>query len=402
MKINQIAKVLNETFFPEATGDPPVGLPISDDLSNVVEVGTRITSDSNFGNMMNGYMKTIFDKVGETVYSDMGYESGGFDLHVTDSELGGILEKIRIEAPDFDENKAWTFTDGDGSTHEEMFGYHPVDVDGKYFMSRTTFRTKPYTITEKQFRTAFTSIDNVYEFIGRIEQRVISKRDLAINILNHKAVTALIAEKILAGENVINLLAEYRTETGDSTVTESNWQTNEKFLLYANTFVRTISDIMNEPTGLYNEDGYVSQTTESNRKFYLLSDFSRAIESYVYRSSYNVENVKLTGYKTIAYWQVVGFNKNKANYVDRSTIRAIPPSEGEQTETPDTREIVTQNGIVGVIFNKYAAFINAKRIETGVQTNNFDKWTNYIHMFEAGYYVDTGENAVVFIIKNPS
>lgn len=400
MKINQIANVLNSAFFPEATGTNDKT--IKDDLSNVVEVGTRITSDSNFGNMMNGYMKTIFDKVGETVYSDMGYESGGFDLHVTDTELGGVLEKIRIEAPDFDENKSWTFTEGDGSTHEEMFGYHPVTVDGKYFMSRTTFRTKPYTITEKQFRTAFTSIDNVFEFIGRIEQRVISKRNLAINILNHKAVTALIAEKLKSGDNVVNLLSEYRTETGDSTVTETNWRTSEKFLLYANTYVRTISDIMNEPTGLYNEDGYVSQTTDSNRKFYLLSDFSRAIESYVYRSSYNVENVRLTGYKTIAYWQGVGNNKNTANYATRSNINAIPPSEGEQTATPDTREVVNESGIVGVIFNRFAAFINAKRIETGVQTNNFDKWTNYIHMFEAGYYVDTGENAVVFVIKNPS
>lgn len=399
MKINQIASVLNDAFFPEATGNDEI---ITDDLSNVVEVGTRITSDSNFGNMMNGYMKTIFDKVGETVYSDMGYESGGFDLHVTDTELGGILEKIRIEAPDFDENKSWTFTEGDGSTHEEMFGYHPVTVDGKYFMSRTTFRTKPYTITEKQFRTAFTSIDNVYEFIGRIEQRVISKRNLAINILNHKAVTALIAEKLKSGDNVVNLLNEYITETGDNTVTETNWRTNENFLLYANTYVRTISDLMNEPTGLYNEDGYVSQTTDSNRKFYLLSDFSRAIESYVYRSSYNVENVRLTGYKTIAYWQAVGNDKNTANFTTRSTINAIPPSEGEQTETPDTRDVVNESGIVGVIFNRYAAFINAKRIETGVQTNNFDKWTNYIHMFEAGYYVDTGENAVVFVIKNPS
>lgn len=400
MKINQIATVLNSAFFPEATGTNEET--IKDDLSNVVEVGTRITSDSNFGNMMNGYMKTIFDKVGETVYSDMGYESGGFDLHVTDAELGGVLEKIRIEAPDFDNNKSWSFTDGDGSTHEEMFGYHPVTVDGKYFMSRTTFRTKPYTITEKQFRTAFTSIDNVYEFIGRIEQRVLSKRDLAINILNHKAVTALIAEKLKSGDNVINLLAEYRTETGDSTVTEANWRTSEKFLLYANTYVRTISDLMTEPTGLYNDDGYVSQTTDSNRKFYLLSDFSRAIESYVYRSSYNVENVKLTGYKTIAYWQAVGNNKNTSNYTTRSTINAIPPSEGEQTATPDTREAVNESGIVGVIFNRFASFINAKRIETGVQTNNFDKWTNYVHMFEAGYYVDTGENAVVFTIKNPS
>lgn len=399
MKINQIAEILNTAFFPESTSDTGI---IKEDLSNVVELGTQITSNSNFGNMMNGYLKTIFDKVGQTVYSDMGYTSGGFDLHVTDTELGGVLEKIRIEAPDFDDNRAWTFEEGEGSTHEEMFGYHPITVDSKYFMSRTTFRTAPYTITEKQFRTAFTSIDNVYEFIGRIEQRVKSKYELAINILNHRAVTGLIAEKIKSNDNVINLLAEYRTETGDTTVTANNWRTSENFLLYANTYIRTIYDIMHEPTGLYNADGYISQTTDENSKFYLLSDFSRAIESYVYRSSYNVENVKLTGYKTIAYWQAIGGGGDSANYNARSSIYAVPASEGEWNgEGEDPRTSVYISGVVGVIFNRYAAFINAKRIETGTQTNNFDKWTNYVHMFEAGYYVDPDENCVVFIIAEP-
>lgn len=400
MKIKQIAKVLNQTFFPESTGTYD-GDVFADDLSNVVELGTRITSNSNFGNMMNDYMKTIFDKVGQTVYSDIGYTSGGFDLHVTDAELGGVLEKIRIEAPDFDDNKAWSFDDGGGSTHEEMFGYHPVTVDGKYFMSRTTFRTAPYTITEKQFRTAFTSMENVFEFIGRIEQRVKAKYELAINILNHRAVTALIAEKLKTGNNVIDLLHEYKQQTGDTTVTAFNWMSNENFLLFANTYVRTIYDLMHEPTGLYNDDGYISQTTDENSKFYLLSDFSRAIESYVYRSSYNVEDVRLTGYKTIAYWQAIGNDGTKANYTARSCIYAIPPSEGEwDGQGEDPRESVEEIGIVGVIFNRYAAFINAKKIETGTQTNNFDKWTNYVHMFEAGYYVDPAENCVVFIIKN--
>lgn len=398
MKINQIADVLNNAFFPESTGEQDA---IKEDLSNVVELGTQITSNSNFGNMMNGYLKTIFDKVGQTVYSDMGYTSGGFDLHVTDAELGGVLEKIRVEAPDFDNNKAWTFEEGEGSTHEEMFGYHPITVDSKYFMSRTTFRTAPYTITEKQFRTAFTSIENVYEFIGRIEQRVKSKYELAINILNHRAVTGLIAEKLKTGTNVINLLEQYINETGDTTVNETNWRTSENFLLYANTYVRTLYDLMHEPTGIYNDDGYISQTTDENSKFYLLSDFSRAIESYVYRSSYNVEDVRLTGYKTIAYWQSVGNRTDETNYQTRSTIYAIPASEGEWNgEGTDTRESVQQSGVVGVIFNRYAAFINAKRIETGTQPNNFDKWTNYIHMFEAGYYVDPAENCVVFIIEN--
>lgn len=404
MKINQIADVLNSAFFPEATGagegDEEI---IKDDLSNVVSVGTRVTSSSTFGNMMNGYLKTIYDKVGETIYTDEGYTSGSFDLSVTDAEYGSILEKVRVEAPEFDENKMWTFTEGGGSTHEEMFGYHPLDVTAKYFNSRATFRTKPYTITETQFRSAFTSREAVIRFIAAIEQRVLSKRNLAINILNHKAVTALIAEKLKTGNNVYDLLAEYVAETGDNTVTVTNWRTSERFLVFANTFIRTIADLMNEPTALYNEEDYISQTTDGQRRFYLISDFSRALESWVYRTSYNEEYNKLTGYKTIAYWQSVGNSKTSANFTARSSINAIPPSEGEApTSGEDTRQVISRDNIIGVIFNKWAAVVNAERIETGVQPNNFDKWSNYVHMFGAGYFVDTGENAVVFVIGNGS
>ena len=414
MKLNQIAAALNAGFFPEATGtlsaenadaNAAQGVELfKDDLSNVVSLGRTITDNSTFGNDINAALQRICDKVGQTIYQDGDITSGGFDIYATDAEYGSILEKIRVEAPDFDINDAWNFESNGGSSHEEMFGYHAVDAAAKYFNVMDTFRTKPYTITEKQLRSAFDSRSAMISFIGRIEQRVIAKRRLAINLLSHKAVTALIAEKLKDGNNVIDLLAEYVSETGDNTVTVNNWRTSKSFLLFANTYIRTISDLMYEPTGLYNNAGYVSQATEANRRFYLLSDFARAMESYVYRDSYNEDYVKLTGYKTIAYWQGVGSDRNRANYLTRSTINAIPPSEGEKpTVGEDTRTVIRQSNIVGCIFSTMATMINAKELETGIEYNNFDKWYNTVHMFEAGYFVDPDENAVVFVIgTNPA
>lgn len=411
MKIEQIAKILNEGFYPEATGtltaehadadaDSSVEL-FKDDLSNVVTLGRQILSDTPYGSEgMNQALKTIIDKVGQTLFVDGNIDSGGFDIYATDAEYGSILEKIRVEAPDFDINDAWNFEENGGSSHAEMFGYHSVEASAKYFNVMATFRTSPYTITEKQWRSAFNSRRDMIRFIGALEQRVLSKRRLAINLLSHKAVTALIAEKLKDGNNVIDLLAEYITETGDDTVTTTNWKTSKNFLLFANTYIRTISDLMVEPTALYNNAEYVSQTTESDRRFYLISDFARALESYVYRSSYNEEYVKLTGYKTIAYWQGVGTDRNRANYLTRSTVNAIPPSEGEPPAagTPDTRTVQRQSNIVGVIFGRQATMVNAQQLESGVEYNNFDKWYNTVHMFEAGYFVDPDENAVVFVI----
>ena len=408
MKISQIADALNYGFYPEATGkltdantdsDADSGVELfKDDLSNVVSLGKKLTASETYGDGLNKALQRIIDKVGQTIYQDGDIISGGFDIYATDAEYGSILEKIRVEAPDFEDNEAWTYTENGGSTHADMYGYHALDVDAKYFNFMSTFRTKPYTISEKQFASAFDSRGSMISFIGRVEQRVIAKRRLAINLLTHKAVTALIAEKLKDGNNVIDLLAEYVTETSDTTVNTTNWKTSKSFLLFANTYMRTIADLMYEPTGLYNNAGYVSQATTSNRRFYLLSDFARAIESYVYRDSYNEDYVKLTGYKTIAYWQGVGKDRNRSNYLTRSTINAIPPSEGEKPAGADTRTVIRQSNIVGVIFSTMATMVNAQKLESGVEYNSFDHWYNTVHQFEAGYFVDPDENAVVFVV----
>ena len=399
MLVKQIANILNETFFPEATGERTEETAdveiFTDDLSNVATLGQKVIATTQAGGNLNQALKTIYDKVGQTIYADESYTSGGFDIVGTDAEYGSVLEKIRVEAPDFDMNNEWTFENNGGSSHEEMFGYHPIETEAKYFNSRATFGTKPYTITEQQFASAFNTRSGVMRFIGAIESRVKSKRQLAINLLSHKAVVGLIAEKIKTGHNCYKLLNEYRKATGDTTVTNANWRTSQNFLIFASTFMNTISDIMYEPTTLFNDDEYISQTDDEKRRFYLISDMSRALESYVYRDSYNKDEGKLRNYKTIAYWQSVGTD---GSYNARSTIRAVPISEGEKPVGTDTRLVVNATGVVGAIFSKWGVMVNAERMRTGAIPNEFDNWVNYKHSFGAGYFVDTGENAVVFLI----
>lgn len=400
MLVKQIANILNETFFPEAVGQREEGNEtveiFTDDLENVASLGQRVIATTQAGGNLNQALKTIYDKVGQTIYADESYTSGGFDIVGTDAEYGSVLEKIRVEAPDFDINNEWTFEENGGSTHEEMFGYHPVETDAKYFNSRATFGTKPYTITEQQFASAFNTRSGVMRFIGAIESRVKSKRNLAINILTHKAVVGLLVEKIKSGKNVYKLLNEYRAATGDTTVTNANWRTSKPFLVFASVFMNTINDIMYEPTALFNEDEYISQTDDEKRRFYLLSDMSRALESYVYRDSFNKDEGKLKNYKTIAYWQSVGTD---GRYLSRSSIKAIPISEGAKPISgEDTRQVINVTGVVGAIFSKWGCMVNAERMRTGAIPNEFDNWVNYKHSFGAGYFVDTGENAVVFLI----
>ena len=403
MKVKQMADILNDVFIPEATGvrsddgtevqPEPI---FSDDLSVVGTLGERVTINSEYGNNMNAALKTIFDKVGQTLYRDETFTSGGFDIQATDAEYGSILEKIRVEAPDFDINKSWSFKEGECSSHEEMFGLHLTETDAKYFNATSTFATKPYSVFDRQLKSAFTTKEKIVRFFSAVEARAISKRNLAINLLTHKAVVGLLVEKIKSGKNVYKLLNEYRAATGDASVNKTNWRVHKPFLVWVSVFVNTIYDIMYEPTGLFNEDEYISQTTDENRKFYMISDLSRALEAYVYRDSFNKDEGKIRNYKTIAFWQSVGL---KGEYETRSSIKAIPISEGEPPISgEDDRQVIEVTGVLGTIFNKWGCCVNAKQMYSSAVPNEDNGWTNYRHKFDAGYFIDTGENAVVFLI----
>lgn len=394
MEVKQISEILNDVLIPETTEDTEI---FKDDLSNVATLGAKVTSDTTIS--LNTALKTIYDKVGQTIIDAPDISAAAFDILATDAMYGSILEKIRVNVGDFDTNTSWDFTENGGASHEEMFGYHGTDITAKYFNGMRTFSTKPYTVSEQAFRSAFTSREKMISLFGAIEQRTIAKRNLAINLLTRKTVVALIAEKLKSGDNVYDLLAEYYAASGDATATVSNWRVHEKFLVFASVFIKTVRDMLKQPTTLFNEDEYLSQAVDDNMRFYLLSDFAYALESQVYRTSYNDDTVRLSGYNVTPFWQN---NGGKAiDYTKRSTIYAIPLSEGEKPIGEDDRKAVYYENVVGVIFNRNGCMVNAQELRTGVVHNDFDHWDNYRHDFNAGYFVDTGENAVVFTIGTP-
>lgn len=387
MKVNQISDILN-TVFSEVIGETDQ---VTEDLSNIVTVGRHITSSSTYDNDINGYAKSIWDKVGQTLYNNNDYKGSAPSIYMTDAEYGSVLEKIRIIPADYDDNKAWTFTQNDSSSFEDMFGYHPATISAKYFNGAVTYRTEPVTITEKQLTSAFYSRDEMLRFMGMIESAYISKIKIAYDMLIRSLINGFIAEKIINNNGVVNLLTEFKTKTGNTTLTASTALQNPDFLKFAGATFKMYMDLLTEPTTLYNTDGYVNFTNKEDLKVIMLTDFIRSLETYLYSDTFNPDYVKLSGYDIVPYWQSGGTTND---YSNRSSINVIPPSATSNTEK------ISQTGIVAVVFDKRACAVNAHRPETGVQPNNFDNWYNYIWKSTAGYFVDTGESGLVFIIAD--
>lgn len=389
MLITQASAILN-AIYGALVGETAI---LAADMSNIVDFGRALSTTSAFGDDLNKYTKTMWDKVGETIYANGEYRGSAPDIYATDAEFGSALEKIRIIPGDYENNLAWNFTEGGGSSHSDMFGYHPAEVVAKYYNSKAVYRTEPVTITDKQLASAFQSPLEMMRFIAHLEQAYISKMRMAFDTLIMGTINTYIAAKINAKNGVVNLLTEYKNISGNTTLTAATARYDRDFLMFAAAEIQMYRDYIKEPNAIYNIGGYVGFTRKEDIKTVLLSSFARAIETHVYSTTYHNEYIKLDNYDIVGRWQGIG---TSGTYEDRSSIniKIKDPSDATKSVT------VNQSNIVGVIFNKAACMINAYKTETGVAHNDFDKWNNYIWQQEAGHFVDIDENGVVFIIED--
>ena len=265
MKVNQIALILNDIFKevsgvyvdvpnPDFNPDSPVGPDnpetvkqggFNEDLSNIVDIGRTITSSTEWSNNFDNYVGRIIDKIGRTIFVDRPYEGDDLGLEREAWTYGSVMEKVRVEVGDFVENDSWKLARGrylgngkvtpgtypDDPTEDDLrssdgFPYfgdlfafdEPAEVQAKYFDLKTTFRAK-IILPRNQMESAFRSAFAMQRFFGTIENRIRTKMEVARESLAYRVENNFIAAKLSVNNGVVNLLAEYKTATGDNTIT---------------------------------------------------------------------------------------------------------------------------------------------------------------------------------------
>ena len=101
MNYKQIGEILNDVYG-SIIGE---GELIKEDLSNIVEVGKVITSNSTFDDNFDNLVKKLVDKVGKTIEHTDTLEARHLPIYRDSWEYGSILEKIRVEAPETEEER---------------------------------------------------------------------------------------------------------------------------------------------------------------------------------------------------------------------------------------------------------------------------------------------------------
>lgn len=379
MKVTQIKDLVNNSL-KEVNGSSVL---LKEDLSNVVDIGKELLNNDDIDN----FVKKLVDRVGKTVFNNRVYQGSAPSVLMDAWEYGSVVEKIDSDLPNVEENDSWKLEDG--KSYDQDIFYQPK-VSAKFFNSKVTFDI-PMSFTKTQVESAFSSPTELNSFISMLMVKTQNAMTVNLDGLIMKTINNFTASVINAkkGMQVVNLLDMYN-KTAQTKVTVDNALTNPDFIKFANLTINTYRDRLTKMSTLFNEAGLNKFTPVDNQHLVILSDLASASKVYLESDTYNQDNVKISNYDTVPYWQGSG---TTYGFKDTSKID-IAIKDGTQTKE------VIQTGILGVLFDTSALGVSCQNPRTTTAVNARAEFYTNFNKYDAMYYNDLNENFVVFMIAD--
>lgn len=372
MLMTQVYALANDVT-KEVLGDTAV---VNEDLSNVVDIGDTI---SNL-NLLDHYVASLVDHIGKMIFVNRSYSGTAPSLIMDSWEYGSILEKVTYDGlPNATENESWELTDGE-EYNPNIFTQPKVSA--KFYDKRVTFEV-PMSFAERQVKSAFSSASQLNAFFSMIYNAIEKSMTVKMDGLIERTINNVIGETIAnGGIRSINVLGLYNSMYSQSLTPEQAIVTPEFIRFVAYQF-KLYSDRMVKISKLFNIGGKDRFTPKDMQKIIMLSEFKTAADVYLQSDTFHNELTKLPNADEVPYWQGSGLA-----YDFRSTSAINVKTSANHT--------IARAGILGVIMDRECAGVsNLNRRVTTDWNAKGEFWNNW-YKFEAGYFNDFNENAIVF------
>lgn len=385
MQVKQLHTLINSVS-QEILGATAV---VPEDLANVVDLGKTIFDATSVDN----YVKKLVDHIGKVVFVNRLYAGGVPSVLMDSWEYGSVLQKVSSDMPVATANESWSLEDG---TDYSPDVFYKPSVSAKFFNSKVTFEI-PLSFTEVQVKESFSSKEQLNGFISMLVTGVENSMTVKLDALIMRTINNMVGETLYAGLEVagvidpqqdsvsaVNLLKQYNAVTG-GTLTAAKAISDPAFIRYATYVIGMYQDRMSKVSTLFNAGGKERFTPKDMQHVVLLSDFSKASETFLMSATFNEDRVALPSHESVPFWQGSGLTYG---FADTSAIN-VKTSSGK---------VVALTGIIGVIFDRDA--LGVSNLSRRVTTNYNAKaefYTNF-YKFDAGYYNDLNENIVVFFV----
>lgn len=392
MQVNQIYNILNDIML-EVTGQlVPVyndqgeqinAAPIvNEDLSNIVDIGTYIFAN----NWRDNYVRAMINRIGREVFVDRTYEGYAPSVLRDAWEYGSVMAKTRCKLFEAKANPSWTLEKGQTVN---QFEFNPPTVYEKFFNKKVGWQID-CSFTEVQLKESFTNATAMNRFYSMIENRIATSMTIYTDSLIMRTINNFMAEKISAGNGVIDLLAGYNDGVA-TPLTAAEAMRSKEFLRYAALTISLFVDRFRAPSANFNimdgDDMNITFTPREYAHLVLHSDLAKAMEVFLQSDTYHDELVKIGEYETVPFWQIQG---DKYQLSDTSRIDVKLAS--------DNTQILDRNYIVGVLFDRDAlGVLNDNRRTTNSYNANGEYWNNF-YKVDTSYFNDLAENGIIFVL----
>lgn len=404
MEVKQIYELMNSVTN-ELLGKTEI---ITEDLSNVVDVGTEI-----FNNVeVDAYVKTLVNKVGKTIFVTRNYTGNLPKILMDNWEYGSVLEKIQADLPETYENETWELENN--RSYDTNVFYKP-SVSAKFFNKKVTFEI-PMSFTELQVKQSFTSATQLNGFLSMLYNSVETAMTIKIDSLIMRTINSMIGETLFkdlliiddtnfddteivytnTGNRAVNLLALYNT-LFNKTLTPSDALTNGDFIKYSVYVMNLYADRLTKISTLFNIGEKERFTNKSDIHTVLLSEYKASCQTYLQADTFNPNLLSLPNADIVPYWQGTGTDYSFENTSKIDIEIGTFKTTLKGSEKTFKKEIST-SGIIGVMFDRNA--LGVTNLDRRVTTNYNAKaefYNNY-YKFDCGYFNDLNENFIVFFI----
>ena len=379
MKVTQIKELVNSSL-KEVNGSSEI---LKEDLSNVVDIGKELINNDDIDN----FVKKLVDRVGKTVFNNRLYQGSAPSVLMDAWEFGSIVEKVDADLPNVEENDSWNLQDG--KSYDQNIFYQPK-VSAKFFNSKITFDI-PISFTKMQVKSAFNSATELNSFLSMLMTKVQNAATVHLDGLIMKTINNFTAQVVNAkkGLQTVNLLSLYNDVTGEN-LTSAKALTTPSFIKFANLTINSYRDRIAKMSTLFNAGGVNKFTPLDNQHLVVLSDFASASKVYLEADTYNQDNVKISNYDSVPYWQGTG---TKYGFNDISKIDVAIKDGSTTTE-------VVQTGILGVLFDTNALGVSCQNPRTTTAVNARAEFYTNFNKYDAMYYNDLNENFIVFMVED--
>lgn len=397
MKFEKIAPLINNTLVPNVFGGDS-GVTIAEDLSNIVDLGTAIEDID--GDTLKNYALDLVVGVYDTYVDTRSYKEETYGLFMSEIEYGGALQRVKAKLMKAYDSNIVTLVSRDNSGPDYTDGhYYGTEWDSRLYTKDAGFKL-PYSTSIEMFKKSMTSAAGVQKLIAMIEANIDTTLKVELNTLARGVLRQLILSAY-QGSRVINLITTYNTKYGytssdDGYVTLANWSQNESFKIFCQTLVLELRKYITDINEKYNNGDVYTFTPESDSRCVLLTEFATEMDVAL-SSVYHKELVDGLGeYQTINYWQ-----NSSTDLIPQISATSVH-DEIKEITTPAVGEtpavVTTISNVVGVIFDRYSAFITDKLDKVTTKYVPEEDFVTYFHHVIKSYQIDPRNTAVALVL----